>query len=241
MCVDFGHSLSHRGRVPPTLDTHLDAVVFDLDGVLLDTTENMRLAFAATWAAAGRTGEAPFAEFLTHMGAPLPRILRVLGLPETLTDVYSAESKRHLRLVEAYPGVRELLAALKAAGTPTAVATGKSHERAMQALRSVGLDADPGVVIGSDLVTRPKPAPDIVHTALARLGVAATRAVFIGDSVLDMRAGKAAGVVVVAAGWGQTEPGILRAEGPDGYAARVADLFGVLGLPTPSGLEVNLA
>ncbi|WP_052674840.1 HAD-IA family hydrolase [Amycolatopsis orientalis] len=233
--------------MPPTLDSHPDAVVFDLDGVLLDTTENMRLAFAATWTAAGRDGEAPFAEFLTHMGAPLPRILGLLGLPETLTDVYSAESRRHLGLVEAYPGVRELLSALKAAGTPVAIATGKSHERAMLALRSAGLDGDIDVVIGSDLVGRPKPAPDIVHTALARLRASTGKAIdprrtlFVGDSVLDMRAGTAAGVVVVAAGWGQTAPEILRAEGPDGYAARVADLFGVLGLPTPSSLEVNLA
>lgn len=225
------------------IDHHTDgsrpsAVIFDLDGVLLDTTENMRRALTACYRAAGFDREPPFEEFLAHMGAPLPAILRTLGLPETAAEIYSRESTRQLHLVRPYPGVLEVLQALTDTGLPTAVATGKSHARAMQALQATGLASQLDAVIGSDLVTHPKPAPDIVHAALAALGTAAGRAirpdsaVFVGDSVLDMRCGRAAEVTVVAAGWGQTNPGTLLMEYPDQLVARPVDLLEALGLPT---------
>lgn len=211
------------------------AVVFDLDGVLLDTTENMRRAFAATWRAAGRPGDPPFTTFLAHMGAPLPRILDALGLPTELASVYAAESTRHIELVTAHPGIPVVLASLASAGVPTAVATGKTYERALQALTAAGIAHGLDVVIGSDQVTRPKPDPEIVLTALAALPDApdAARAFFVGDSVLDMRSGRAAGATVVAALWGQTAPETLRAEGPDHYAGTALDLLTVFGLPSP--------
>ncbi|MEU8588296.1 HAD family hydrolase [Streptomyces sp. NPDC048664] len=212
------------------------AVVFDLDGVLLDTTENMRRAFAATWRAAGRPGDPPFDRFLDHMGAPLPRILGALGLAPELAAVYTAESTRHITLVAPHPGVLDVLAALASAGVATAVATGKSHERALQALTATGLAPHLDAVIGSDQVARPKPDPEIVLTALAALpgGPDPAGAFFVGDSVLDMRSGRAAGVGVVAAGWGQTDPGTLRAEGPGHYAETAWDLLTVFGLsPAP--------
>ncbi|WP_063752739.1 HAD family hydrolase [Streptomyces sp. NRRL S-350] len=209
------------------------AVVFDLDGVLLDTTENMRRAFAATWQAAGRTGEPPFPTFLSHMGAPLHRILGELGLPTELTTVYEAESTRHIGLIAPHEGVHTVLDALAAAGVPTAVATGKRHERAVQALTAAGMAHRLDAVIGSDQVARPKPDPEIVLTALAALpgAVDPARAFFVGDSVLDVRAGRAAGTPVVAAGWGQTSPQTLHAEGPDHYAGTAVDLLAVFGLP----------
>ena len=213
------------------------AVVFDLDGVLLDTTENMRCAFTACYRAAGFEGAPPFEKFLEHMGAPLPAILRTLGLPEEATEIYSRESTRELHRIRPYGGVPEILQALVADGIPIAVATGRSHARAMQALHATGLAPQLSAVIGSDLVTRPKPAPDIVHAALAALRPATGRvirpesAIFVGDSVLDMRCGRAAGVIVVAAGWGQTDAATLLAERPDQLAAQPGDLVRALGLP----------
>jgi 3-amino-5-hydroxybenzoic acid synthesis related protein len=218
----------------PALDSGRPAaVVFDCDGVLLDTTENMRLAFTAAWEAAGRTGPPPFADFLTRMGAPLAAILGAYGLPEWTCAVYADKCTAHLDLVHSFPGVTEVVRGLRSAGVPIAVATGKSQQRAMQALQAGGLGGFFDVVVGSDQVRRPKPDPESLYTALAELShtgytVPPEATVFIGDSVLDMRCGRAAGAQVVAAGWGQTDAGTLLAEGPDAFAATPYDLAALL-------------
>lgn len=215
-------------------DTPPSAVVFDLDGVLLDTTENMRHAFAAVWAAAGRPRAAPFETFLTHMGAPLHVILEKFSLPAEYAPVYAAASSARLDLVRPHPGVTEVLRALRGAGVPVGVATGKSHQRAVEALRSGGLFELLDVVVGSDQVSVPKPDAEILHTALSLLpGPAAASAVFVGDSVLDLRCGRAAGVPTIAAGWGQSSRRTLLAEDPDAYAGAPLDLPGLFAVPLP--------
>lgn len=206
------------------------AVVFDLDGVLLDTTDNMRYALDTVWSACGRTGPAPFAEFLTHMGAPLLRVLDAVGLPEEAAARYERASRERLDLVRPFPGVIDGLRRLRASSVPMAVATGKAHHRAVEVLGAFGLLEFFGAVVGSDQVAHPKPAPDSVLRALAELGHGTGPArVFVGDSVLDMRSGRAAGVRVIAAGWGQTARETLLAEGPDEFAARPEQLWAALG------------
>ncbi|MFE9456848.1 HAD family hydrolase [Streptomyces californicus] len=224
---------------PPTSlpDTPPGAVVFDLDGVLLDTTENMRHAFAAVWAAAGRPGVPPFESFLTHMGAPLHVILEKFRLTADYAPVYAAASSARLDLVLPYPGITEVLRALRAAGVPVGVATGKSHQRAVEALRSGGLYELLDVVVGSDQVSLPKPDAEILHTALSLLPGAphaGGTAVFVGDSVLDLRCGHAARVPTIAAGWGQSSRATLLAEGPGAFAATPRDLEALLAL-SPAG------
>ncbi|MEV1156011.1 HAD hydrolase-like protein [Micromonospora chokoriensis] len=206
------------------------AVVFDLDGVLLDTTENMRCAFAAVWHAAGRRAPLPMHEFLSHMGAPLTTILAVFDLSPAYVPIYSAASTARADLIHPCAGAAELLRTLRDVGMPTAVATGKSRARALEALDSGGLGGLVDVVVGSDEVTHPKPAPDILLTALSRITCSTepAAAVFVGDSVLDLRCGRAAGVPTVAAGWGQSSPGTLLAESPDAYAERALDLMTLL-------------
>ena len=231
-----GHNMTHGQPHPHGVPL---SVVFDLDGVLIDSTENMRVAFAAAWREAGVTHEPPFDTFLTHMGAPLPVILRTMGLPESAAKVYTRESASQLSLVRAHPGILELLHELRDAGVPTAVATGKSLARAMQALEATALAPYLDIVVGSDLVANPKPAPDILLLALQQLSARHIRPlhrrapVFVGDSVLDIRCGRAAGIAVVAAGWGQCPPNVLMAEHPDAFAGTPADLYGPLGLDMP--------
>ncbi|MFI2214209.1 HAD family hydrolase [Streptomyces sp. NPDC020141] len=214
---------------PP--NTSPSAVVFDLDGVLLNTTENMRHAFGSVWAAAGRAEPPPFTTFLEHMGAPLHVILEKFGLGADYAPVYAAASTARLDLVHPYPGIVEVLSALRAAGVPTGVATGKSRQRAVEALRSGGLYELLDVVVGSDQVRLPKPDAEILRTALSLLPgapVPAERAVFIGDSVLDLRCGHAARVPTIAACWGQSTRETLLAERPGSLAEGPLDLLAAL-------------
>jgi AHBA synthesis associated protein len=207
---------------------HFTAVVFDLDGVLIDSDESMRQAFQAAYEHVGGVGEAPFEEYRVHLGRHMPETLKIMGLPETMYRPFVRESARLAHLLRPYPGAKELLAGLEAAGTRIAVATGKTRDRAEHALEVVGLRSHVEEVVGSDEVRHSKPAPDIVSEALRRLGCAPADSLMVGDSPLDLRSGRAAGTRVAAALWGQGDAVTLRAEEPDLVAASTDELAELL-------------
>jgi AHBA synthesis associated protein len=194
---------------------HLQAVIFDLDGVLVDSFAVMRQAFATAYAEVVGTGEPPFEEYSRHLGRYFPEIMQIMGLPAAMEGPFVRESYRLSGQVLVYDGVRPMLAALRRHGVRTAVATGKSGERARALLAQLDLLHLIEVVIGSDEVPRPKPAPDIVRSALGRLRVPPAAAVMIGDAVTDLRSAQAAGVAAIAATWGEGDEAELLAAGPD--------------------------
>jgi AHBA synthesis associated protein len=193
----------------------LAAVVFDLDGVLVDSFEVMRLAFAHAYRQVVGGGEPPFAEYRQYLGAYFPDIMRRMGLPAELEAPFVEESYRLADRIELFPGVREMLTELRGLGVRCAVATGKSGVRARSLLDGLGVLGAFEHVIGSDEVLAPKPAPDIVLRALELTGVDRRAAVMIGDAVLDLRSARAAGVSAVAALWAECDRDVLLAEGPD--------------------------
>lgn len=210
----------------------LGTVVFDLDGVLLDSTDNMRIAFAACWESAGRTGPAPFDAFLTRMGAPLGQILAEVGLGDDAVATYERISADNRHLLTSFDGVPETLRRLREAGVSTAVATGKDHQRAVEAMRATGLDGLVDVVVGSDEVARPKPSREIIDAALAGLksvGKPVSSVVcYVGDSVLDMQCGRDAELPTIAVAWGQTRVSELEAQGPVQVCMTPDDLWAAL-------------
>jgi AHBA synthesis associated protein len=197
----------------------LRAAVFDLDGVLIDSLDTMRLAFQAAYAEVVADGPAPFAVYLSHLGRHMPDILEIMQLPAAVYPAFVRHSSALIHRVPASPGAARLLDELRRADIRLAVATGKTRDRAEQVLDAVGLLDRLDVVCGSDEVVHGKPAPDIVRLALERLGVGAEEAVMIGDSVLDLLSGQAAGTRTVAALWGQGSSEELLACGPDLLAA----------------------
>ncbi|MGW5676463.1 HAD family hydrolase [Streptomyces sp. NPDC003860] len=198
--------------------------VMDLDGVLIDSIQVMRRAFQLAYARTVGAGEAPFEEYLTHLGRHMPDTLKIMGLPAELYDSFVVESRRLVHEIEPCPGARELLTALRAAGVPVAVATGKTHGRAVEALTATGLIGLVDEVCGSDEVAHGKPAPDIVLLALDKLGAGVEGAVMVGDSALDLEAGRGAGLRVAACLWGQGGKDELLAHRPDLVAASCAEL-----------------
>lgn len=206
------------------------AVVFDLDGVLVDSLAVARAAFAAAYREVVGDGPAPVDEYCRYPGRYLPDVLRLMGLPAAMAQPFARESNRLVHLVTPVPGVPELLAALRARGMGLAVATGRSGQRARLVLDQVGLWPLLDHVVGADEVPRPKPAPDIVRRALHLLGVSADRTLLVGDAPADLASARAAGVVAVAALWGESDAETLRAERPDVTVGRVEELAGLLGL-----------
>jgi len=182
------------------------AVLFDLDGTLIDSIG--LIVAAMEYAYDGRDRRPSVAEWTAAIGTPLDGMLRRWATDEAdvtrLRDRYREfQVAQHDAMTTAYPGVVDAVRALHAEGFALAVVTSKLEAGARRSLRYVGLEECFGAVVGIDATARHKPDPEPVWHALERLGgIAAGRALFVGDSTHDMRAGRAAGVLTAAATWG---------------------------------------
>lgn len=213
-------------------DTPRPAVLFDLDGTLIDTIElilsSARHAFDG-WPRGMPSDE----EWVRGIGTPLVSQLRPYATTEAevalLLDRYRAyQHVHHDRLTRCYDDVPGEVARLSGLGYPLAVVTSKASAIAARSLTHVGLDRYFDVVIGYDDTDRHKPDPDPVLAGLERLGVPAGRAVYVGDSPHDIHSGNAAGVVTVAALWGPFSRETLAEARPNHFIGCMADLPGVL-------------
>ncbi|WP_086841042.1 HAD-IA family hydrolase [Amycolatopsis kentuckyensis] len=202
------------------------AVIFDLDGVVVDSFAVMSEAFAIAYAEVVGDGPAPFEEYRRHLGRYFPDIMRIMDLPLEMEEPFVRESYRLAGEVQVFPGVTELLVTLRARGLRLAIATGKSGPRARSLLDDLGLLPFFEHVIGSDEVARPKPAPDIVRHALNLMDVPPERAIMIGDAPTDLASARGAGVASAAALWAPPDDiGELLAAGPDVVLRQPADLL----------------
>jgi 3-amino-5-hydroxybenzoic acid synthesis related protein len=209
--------------------SHLtESVVFDMDGVLIDSEHVMRRAFAAAHAEIVGPDEAPTAAFLSLMGLSLQEIMRRLGLPPAMEPAYSRHADAAMGEILLFPGAKDVLLELRSRGIRLAIATGKSTSRASAILEMFDVLHLFGAVVGSDQVTRGKPAGDILLEALRQVGGTPSRAIFVGDAVADLQCGRAAGVFTIAATWGQTATEVLLAEQPDAIAGSLAALLDVM-------------
>jgi 3-amino-5-hydroxybenzoic acid synthesis related protein len=192
-----------------TITQALAAVVFDLDGVLIDSEPLMRFAFEVSYRELGLPGAPPIESYLEHMGESFPRIMDRLGLPHALWGPYRDVCRRHPELVQAFPESRPLLAQARSLGLRLGILTGKDRERTLATLDRFQLAEFFDVVLASDQLRRPKPHPEGMERSLSLLRVSARQAAFVGDSVNDIRCAEAAGVRSIAVTWG-TKPERVR-------------------------------
>lgn len=183
-----------------------DAVLFDLDGTLLDSIELILESYFFTLGAHAlepKTDE----DILSGLGTTLEDQFirwgyadRVDALVQTYIDFNLRE---HDRLVKPYAGIDAIVHELRAAGVPLGLVTSKRRRGGEMGLRALGLARSFDVEIYGDEVDRPKPDPDPVLRALRGLGVEASeRVTFVGDAIHDVEAGRAAGVHTIAVTWG---------------------------------------
>jgi len=209
----------------------LPAVLFDLDGTLIDSIE--LLLSSTRHAFEGRSRAPSTEEWVRGIGTPLVEQLRQFADTEEDVAYLVARYRRyqhqhHDRLTRCYDHVPDVVAQLSEGGHPLAVVTSKASAIAHQSLAFVGLDQYFPVVVGYDETTRHKPDPEPVMVALSRLGVSTDHAVFVGDSPHDIHAGNAAGVITVAALWGPFDRETLAAANPDHFIGCLPDLPAVL-------------
>jgi HAD superfamily hydrolase (TIGR01509 family) len=198
------------------------AVVFDVDGTLVDTNH----LHAVTWWEAFRQAGHRVPMHSVHRAVGLPGmdlIARVLGedrdeqQDEALSAAHKALYGQYFARLDPLPGASDLLKRLSASGRRVVLATSAGGPE-LAALRRA-LDADEAITATAtaDDVDRGKPAPEPVEHALELAGVPAERAVFVGDTVWDMKAATRAGVTAVAVLCG----GIPRSDLEDAGASAV--------------------
>jgi len=208
------------------------AILFDLDGTLIDSIE--LILGAARHAFDGFTGRAPTEEeWRAGIGRPLQTMLREFAPDDAevarLFGRYREyQLAHHDRLVRVYEGVMEAVREFASQGNPMALVTSKSDWMAEKALVLVGLDRLIPTIVGAESCQNHKPHPEPVERALAILGVAPADALFVGDSPHDVESGRAAGVMTVAATWGAFTRDELERSGADVVIDRVQDLRGVV-------------
>jgi HAD superfamily hydrolase (TIGR01509 family) len=184
---------------------HCAAFVFDMDGLLLDTERLSQSALHAGAADLGLT--LPHDIFLEMIGRRGPdiraRLAARLGIKvedEPVEQLFArAEAHYEAFLAHHVPvktGAAELLAWLESRGWPCAVATSTRTPLAERKLAAAGLRPFFRAVIGGDLVTHGKPAPDVYLRAAAALGVPAPQCGVFEDSEPGLRAAHAAGARV---------------------------------------------
>ena len=233
-------------------------ILFDLDGTALDTLEDLRAAINHALRETGRRGSLTPAEAAACVGSGLKiacvralcleegsplSALEAMGTPgDPLTAAHEAEAERVLAVLKPwyaahseiatrpYPGIPELMAALRREGCKTAVvsnkpdgATGALCGRYFPGLLDLALgEREPEV--------RRKPAPDLALRAMAELGLAPGETVYIGDSEIDLQTAANAGLPCITVTWGFRSRDFLLARGAETLADSVEELAALLGI-----------
>jgi HAD superfamily hydrolase (TIGR01509 family) len=182
------------------------AVVFDFDGLILDTETPELESWRAIFAEHGTVYEDAYWHDLLGRGAeqvaewPIERLERQLGRAVNRAEVeaeYQARRRAGILARRALPGVEAMLGELAAVGVPAAVASSSRHEWVDGHLDRLGLAGYFRCTCCADDVARAKPFPDLYQLALARLGVGPELAVAFEDSANGVAAAKAAGMYTV--------------------------------------------
>lgn len=191
----------------------LRAVLFDLDGTLVDSAPDLCNAVNQVLASLGRPA-VPL-ERLRQVVSKGGRAMLSVALPdlpeaerEALLPPFLAHYGKALAVDSTmFPGVAELLAAIEARGLRWGIVTNKPEGLAVGVVDGFGWTSRCAVLVGGDTLPKRKPDPAPLLLACERLGIAPDEAIYVGDDERDIVAARAAGMVSVAALWGYREPG----------------------------------
>ena len=214
------------------------AVLFDLDGTLIDSAPDLAGAANEMRAARGLP-TLPFDHFRPMVGTGARGMLgRCLGVApgdadfEALRDEflarYEARMTRETRVFEA---MQPVLDALRARAVPWGIVTNKAARFSEPLVAALGLHLRAATLVSGDTTPHAKPHPAPLLEAARRMDTVAADCIYVGDDLRDIEAGRAAGMATVAAAWGylgEGEP--IEAWGADHIIQTPAELLTLLGL-----------
>ncbi len=186
-----------------------DAILFDLDGTLVDSAPDLAGAVNELLQLHGRP-ELPFDILRPQAGAGARGMLGVAFgvapgdeafavLRDSFLELYQ---RRLLKSTVIFSGMPVVLEGIERSGRPWGVVTNKATRLAQPLVQGLGLLERTAVLVAGDTTAHSKPHPAPLLHAAARLGLEPARCVYIGDDLRDVQAGRAAGMATVAAAWG---------------------------------------
>ena len=211
-----------------------DTAVFDLDGTLIDTLEDLKnsVNFALR---SFSFPERTYDEVKSFVGNGVARLMN-LSAPQdaseevrrNLLSVFKQHYMEHSRVFTApYPGITELLSSLKQAGIKIAVVTNKMQPAAVDIVNSFFGDTV-DVIIGQVDGLAQKPEPDGVWRAIELLGSERENSVYIGDSDVDCLTASNSGIPIIGCVWGFRGRQTLVDCGADYIAQTPSDIYNII-------------
>lgn len=216
---------------------NVDAVLFDLDGTLLDTIDDIAEAAIRMLVELQRSTRSP-EEIRRFVGKGIPKLIeRCLADPAIGSDAFDAAVaifERHYRATNGvhakiYPGIVETLAGLSTMKLPMACVTNKATDFTLPLLEMNGLAGFFPVVVCGDTLAHKKPHPGMLEHACQQLGVDTARALMVGDSTNDAASARAAGCPVVLMTYGYSEGVPVDTIDCDGLLSNATELLDLIG------------
>ena len=198
-----------------------DTIIFDLDGTLLNTLEDLRDSLNDILIKNGFEARS-LEDVRRFVGNGVKNLVR-LSIPEycseeeltLILEAFKEHYKNNMQnKTRPYNGIMELLLDLHRYGYKLAIVSNK-FDTAVKSLSNTYFGSLISVAIGETAQIRRKPAPDSIYTAVKELGSELSKAILVGDSETDVKTAKNAGIPCIGVTWGFRCREVLRAEGAD--------------------------
>lgn len=190
--------------------SRIAGVFFDLDGTLVDTAPDFHAGVNRLRIARGLPAM-PYEPIRAVVSDGAKAVVRA-GFPDVASDSEAAEALRLAFLADylghladtsvVFAGLEASLALLEARSLPWGVVTNKSSTYTRPLMQALGLAVRSAATVSADEVMNSKPHPEPLFKAAAMAGVDAAACVYVGDHARDIEAGRRAGMLTVAVGWG---------------------------------------
>ena len=210
-----------------------DTIVFDLDGTLLDTLEDLTVAVNYALDLCGMPTRT-IGEIRQFVGNGVKKLM-IRAVPdgennpqfekafEFFREYYEAHCNDKTR---AYEGIPELLQELKNAGYALAIVSNKIDSAVQELNKRYFPQVD--VAVGDCEGLKRKPAPDSVFVALERLGKSKENAIYIGDSEVDIQTAKNSGLPCISVLWGFRDKTFLQEHGADIFVEKPMEILDIV-------------
>ncbi len=209
----------------------MKAIIFDLDGTLMDTLDDLHRSTNHALHACGMP-QRTLDEVRQFVGNGIGQLIRravPTGTSEEDTahclQVFSEHYVRHCQdNTKLYPGIHEMLTELKRRGVPMAVVSNKLQAGVTELAERWFKDTIQ-VAIGEHEGVARKPAPDMVRLAMKRLGVQASDCIYVGDSDVDLATARNAGLPCVSVLWGFRDRDFLMQHGATVFVSHPSEIL----------------
>ena len=185
-----------------------ELIVFDMDGTILDTLKDLKNSMNHTLRLY-HMPERTLDEIRSFVGNGIRKLIEraaVSGTPETIIEAIHKDFMKHYEVhcadfTKPYDGVNDLILELKSRGYKTAVVSNKAHDAVLDLCEQY-FPSLFDLALGEKPEIAKKPAPDMVNLALEKLQISREKAVYIGDSDVDVATARNSNLDMIAVDWG---------------------------------------